>query len=100
MSAYMLFDNLEVLDPQKLATYKELAAPVVARYGGRYVVLGGPTELREGSWIPTFPVMIQFPSAEHARRWYDSEDYRPLRQMRIEAVRSSAVLIEGAPSAD
>lgn len=99
MPAYMLFDNLEVRDPRKLEQYKTLAAPVVARFGGRYVVLGGPAERREGSWAPTFPVMIEFPDADAARRWYDSEEYRPIRALRLEAVRSSAVLLEGLTSA-
>ncbi len=95
MPAYILFDNLEVRDADKLARYKELAAPIVARHGGRYVVLGGPAQVLEGSQGPTFPVMIEFDNAGAARRWYDSDDYRPLRAMRLEAVRSTAVLLEG-----
>ena len=40
MSAYFLFDNLEVFDPRKLAEYAEKVALVVASYGGKYRVLG------------------------------------------------------------
>lgn len=95
MSAYCLFDNLEVIDSAKLEEYKKRALPVVEQYGGRYVVLGGKFDLVEGEWEPTFPVMIEFPSLEQAHRWYDSDEYRDLKALRLSAVRSNAVFIEG-----
>ena len=95
MSAYCLFDNLEVTDPTKLEEYKNRALPVVERYGGRYVVLGGKFDTVEGEWRPTFPVMIEFPSLEQAYRWYDSDEYQELKALRLSAVRSNAVFIEG-----
>jgi uncharacterized protein (DUF1330 family) len=95
MSAYFLFDNLEVRDPAKLDAYKRRVAPVVQQCGGRYVVLGGNPERLEGEWRPRFPVMIEFPSAEQAHRWYDSPDYAALKALRLSAGRFSAVIIEG-----
>ena len=81
MSAYCLFDNLEVRDPKKLEEYKTRALSVVEQYGGRYVVLGGKFDIVEGDWGPTFPVMIEFPSLEQAHRWYDSDEYRELKAL-------------------
>lgn len=95
MSAYCLFDNLEVNDISKLEEYKALVAPVVQQYGGRYVVLGGKVELVEGTWKPSFPVMIEFPTLEQAHRWYHSEEYRELKALRLSAGRFNAVFIEG-----
>ena len=95
MSAYCLFDNLEVTDPTRLEEYKNRALPVVEHYGGRYVVLGGKFDTIEGEWRPTFPVMIEFPSLEQAYRWYDSDEYQELKALRLSAVRSNAVFIEG-----
>ncbi len=95
MPAYCLFDNLEVIDPSKLDEYKRRVAPVVEQYQGRYVVLGGPVELLEGDAGPSFPIMIEFPSAELARRWYHSDEYLELKALRLDAVRSNAVLLEG-----
>lgn len=97
MAAYVLFDNLEVRDPEKLSHYKSHAAPVVARYHGRYRVLGGSPTILEGNWAPAYAVMLEFPNAELARRWYHSEEYKALKQLRLEAVRSSAVLLDGLP---
>jgi len=95
MSAYCLFDNLEVTDGAKLEEYKSRVLPTVQRYGGRYVVLGGRTDVVEGQWRPTYPVMLEFPSLEHAHRWYDSEEYRELKSLRLSAVRSNGVFMEG-----
>lgn len=95
MSAYGLFDNLEVTDAAKLEEYKARVAPVVERHGGRYVVLGGEVDLVEGEWKPTFPVLIEFPSLAQARRWYDSEEYRELKALRLAAGRFNAVFLGG-----
>lgn len=95
MAAYCLFDNVEVLDPGKLDEYKSRVAPVVQRYGGRYVVLGGKIDVMEGQWRPTFPVMIEFPDLERAHQWYSSDEYAELKALRLSAVKSTAVFIEG-----
>ena len=95
MSAYFLFDNLEVVDPGKLEEYKLKVGPVLERFGGRYRVLGGPTTVFEGDWEPRFPVIIEFESAESARAWYESDQYRELKALRQSAVVCNGVLIEG-----
>jgi len=95
MSAYCFFDNLEVMDSGKLQEYKSRVAPIVEKYGGRYIVLGGKMDVVEGDWRPTYPVIIEFPTLEHAHRWYGSDEYRGLKRIRLSAVRSNAVFIEG-----
>jgi len=95
MSAYCVFDNLEVVDSAKLDEYRSRVLPVVERYGGRYIVVGGKMDIVEGNWKPTFPVIIEFPGLEQAYRWYGSDEYRELKALRLSAVRSNAVFIEG-----
>ncbi len=95
MSAFFFFDNLEVTDPAALETYKNSVGPVVAKYGGRYRVLGGAMTAFEGSWQPRYPVIIEFDDADKARAWYNSEDYSALKALRQSAVVCNAVLIEG-----
>ena len=74
---------------------KARVAAVVEQFDGRYVVVGGQTDLVEGDWQPTYPVMIEFPSLEQAHRWYNSEEYRELKELRMSAGRFNAVFIEG-----
>ena len=95
MSAFFLFDNVEVHDPDKLAEYAEKVAPVVARYGGKYRIVGGNTRVLEGQWKPTYPVLIEFETLEQAEAWYGSDDYEPLKRLRRSAAVNTGVLIEG-----
>jgi uncharacterized protein (DUF1330 family) len=41
-------------------------------------------------------VLIEFPSLKQAHRWYNSEEYRELKELRLAATRGYAVFIEGA----
>jgi len=95
MAAYFLVDVREIKDRTKMDEYRTRVAPVVERFGGRYVVTGGPFDVVEGTYQPVFPVMIEFPSMDHARRWYNSEEYRELKEMRLAATVSNAVFMAG-----
>jgi uncharacterized protein (DUF1330 family) len=95
MSAYFIFDNLTVNDQDRLAQYAKDVAPVVEKYGGRYLVVGGQSTTHEGDWNFTYPVIIAFEDGDAARTWYASDDYRPLKALRRSAVTCNAVLVEG-----
>jgi uncharacterized protein (DUF1330 family) len=71
MSAYVLVD-IEVTDPAEYELYRKIAYPVIAEFGGRYLVRGGTTDIREGDWNPNRLVIVEFESLERAREWYDS----------------------------
>jgi uncharacterized protein (DUF1330 family) len=95
MAAYFLVDILEVKDAPEFEEYKKRVGAVVERFGGRYRIVGGNPQIAEGNWRPTFPVLIEFPSLAEARRWYDSEDYRELKEMRFASARANALFLEG-----
>ena len=95
MAAYYFVDVLEITDQRKLEKYREGVFATVELYGGRYVILGGNCEVVEGDWRPNFPVMIEFPSLEQAKRWYASSEYQPLLKLRLDSTRGNALFIEG-----
>jgi uncharacterized protein (DUF1330 family) len=95
MAGYFLIDILEVSDAAKMEEYKKGVGAIVEKFGGRYLVVGGQADVVEGTWHPTFPVLIQFGSTEQARRWYDSEEYRELKALRLAASKGNAVFLEG-----
>ncbi|MBZ5600464.1 MAG: DUF1330 domain-containing protein [Acidobacteriia bacterium] len=95
MAAYFLIDILEITDAAKMEEYRKHVGAVVEKFNGRYLVVGGPADVVEGTWRPTFPVVIQFPSREQARLWYDSDDYRQLKALRLTASKGNAVFLEG-----
>lgn len=82
-------------DLAKLERYKAHVAPTVEKFGGRYTVLGGQLKVVEGTWNPTYLVMLEFPDYESATRWYYSDEYRELKALRLSAVESNGVIVEG-----
>lgn len=94
MSAYVVVD-IEVLDPEQYETYKRLAPPSIAQYGGRYVARGGQVETLEGTWSPKRLVILEFPSLEQAKSWWGSVEYAEAKALRQAAARSQMIVVEG-----
>jgi uncharacterized protein (DUF1330 family) len=95
MPAYFLVDTREVKDAVKLQEYGARVGSVVEKFGGRLIVRGGAFEVVEGTYQPVRLVLLEFPSMQQARKWYDSEDYRELKQMRLAATVSNAFFVTG-----
>lgn len=94
MTAYVFFD-IEVTNPVDYEGYKQLAAPTVALYGGKYIVRGGQAETLEGEWIPKRIVVLQFESIERAKAWINSSEYSEARALRHKYAVSKAIVVEG-----
>lgn len=97
MPAYFFVDLLEVTDPDKLERYRRVVLETVEQFGGRYLTVGGQCDVVEGNWRPVFPVLIEFPSLEQARRWYVSDIYHEPKALRLDAAKCNAVFIEAVP---
>jgi len=95
MSAYIIAD-IQVTDPVAYDDYRPLAAASIARFGGRFIVRGGKVDLLEGEPQSERIVVIEFPDADTARRWYQSEEYRTALKIRQAASRGRVLLVEGA----
>lgn len=95
MPAYFIVD-LEVTDPEGFAEYRQQVPATIAQYGGRYLVRGGATETLEGTWQPKRVVILEFPTVEQAKRWYDSEEYRAPKALRFRTAKANLILVEGA----
>jgi uncharacterized protein (DUF1330 family) len=96
MPAYVIV-NVTVNDPARYEEYKRLASPTVPAYGGRYVARGGPVEVREGGWSPARLVVLEFPSVERARSWWESPEYAPAKAVRQSCADTELVITEGLP---
>lgn len=94
MPAYLIAE-VDVTDPAAYEEYRKQVPPIIAKYGGRYLVRGGKVESKEGGWTPPRFVIVEFPSMEQARRFYDSPEYAPVLAIRKKASRSRLILAEG-----
>ena len=94
MSAYVIVE-VNVTDPQLFREYAKDVPATIAAYGGKYLVRGGAVDSREGDWAPKRVVVLEFPSLDQARKWYDSAEYAPLLATRLKAASSKLILVDG-----
>ena len=94
MSAYVIVE-IEVIDPVRYEDYKNQASITVHKYGGKYIVRGGKTEVLEGDWKPKRIVILEFPTMERAKEWLNCEEYREPRKLRHATAKTNMLVIEG-----
>jgi uncharacterized protein (DUF1330 family) len=93
-SAYILA-NVDVTDPQQYEQYKKLSSLAMQAHGAQVCARGGAVHVLEGDWSPKRVVLLKFPTAEAARRFYDSPEYAAAKAAREGAAVMRMVLIEG-----
>jgi len=86
---------VEMTNAEGYRRYSEQVPATIAKYGGRYLVRGGKTEVREGEWPGPRTVIIEFPSLARALEWYESPEYKPLRPIRQANSRARIAFFEG-----
>lgn len=84
-----------VTDDAFAEEYRPKVQELVEKHGGKFIA-GGTFEKLEGSRaFSDWHVIIEFPTSELARAWYNDPDYGPLIKLRDTGSRSEIVLIEG-----
>jgi uncharacterized protein (DUF1330 family) len=89
--------EIEVRDGAAYREYAAAVAPIVAQYGGRYLVRGGTSEAKEGVVPAGRAVIIAFPTLAAARTFYDSPEYAAIAPLRLRSSSSRVFLVEGVP---
>jgi uncharacterized protein (DUF1330 family) len=92
MAAYVI-GEVEITNPEAMTGYGPLIAHAVKTYGGTYLARGAKPLVLEGGPAHNM-LIIEFPSAEHARRWYGSPEYAAARAVREGASNLRLVLVE------
>ena len=82
MTAY-LFAEMEIPNQEGYSEYPPQVIPMMAKYGGKLTHRIGNFETSEGDWTPSRMTVIEFPSKEDIRRFLESEEYQPLKDLRI-----------------
>lgn len=94
MAAYVVA-GLEITDREEFQRYGDQVVATVKRHGGTYVMRGGQPDKLEGTWNPSRVSILEFPSAERARAWYESPEYLAIVDSRRRAARTDIVLVHG-----
>jgi uncharacterized protein (DUF1330 family) len=88
--------ELDVTDPGWVRGYVDNVTAMVERYGGRYLARTSRIRKMEGQRTPPqVVVLIEWPSQELADEFYESEEYRPYREGRIQGAKNEFVLVAG-----
>src|SRR3954471_24797591 len=93
-SAYILA-NVEVTNPEQYEEYKKLSTIAMKAHGAEVCLRGGKADVLEGDWSPKRVVLLKFPSADQARKFYDSTEYAAAKRARAGAAVTRMVLVEG-----
>jgi uncharacterized protein (DUF1330 family) len=94
MRTYIVGD-IHITDPAAYQAHVPRALANIARFGGRVVAGGGKIDLLEGGPMLERIFIIEFPSADAARRWYRSDEYQAVLKIRLSASHGRVFLIEG-----
>jgi uncharacterized protein (DUF1330 family) len=94
MAAYLVAD-IEITDAEGYQEYRRTVGASIAAFGGRFLARGGVVEVLEGEWSPQRLVIVEFPSMERLRAWYDSPEYAPALALRKRTSVSGLVMTEG-----
>jgi uncharacterized protein (DUF1330 family) len=88
--------EIHITDPAAYQAHVPRALATIARFGGR-VIAGADSrvDLLEGNPMPERFFIIEFPTTDAARRWYQSEDYQEARNVRLSSSHGRVLLIEG-----
>jgi uncharacterized protein (DUF1330 family) len=94
MAAYLIAEHL-ISNAGLFEEYRSKVAPMIERYGGRYLTRGGSHEALDGEWKPTRVVIIEFPDMSVLKAWYCSAEYQPLIALRRGAATDVLIAIDG-----
>jgi uncharacterized protein (DUF1330 family) len=87
---------VDVSDEQHHAQdYVPPVLELVNQYGGRLLCAADTVEMKEGIWPKGRTVLIEFPDMETAESWYNSDEYRPLLEIRGSFAESILALVPG-----
>jgi uncharacterized protein (DUF1330 family) len=94
MSAYVIA-SINVTDPEKYKNYMALSPAAIAAAGGTFLVRGGNLEILEGDWSRPRIVIVEYPTREAAKAFYDSALYVAARAEREGAAEFSMIVVDG-----
>lgn len=94
MTAYVIL-RIRVIDSEKLKPYQSVAPSIISKYNGKILIRGGVSVSLEGPEENRRIVMIEFPTLEKAKKFYQSEEYIEAIELRKGAAEFEAMAIEG-----
>lgn len=87
--------HVDVTNAENYPDYLKAAQPAYEKYGARFIVRGGKSEIMEGR-SRSRHVVVEFESYEQAHACYHSSQYAAARKIRQANAEGDIVIVEGA----
>ena len=94
MSVYIVA-HIKIENREEYARYEAGFLEIFAKYEGELLAVSDEPQVIEGEWPYTRAVILRFPDADEARRWYESPEYQALAKHRWEASEGTIVSLAG-----
>ena len=78
--------------------YIQIISRVIQKFGGRFIARGGEMVTLEGPEETLRIALIEFPSLEKAKAFYNSADYAQTKKLRERGGTAKFVAIDGYPA--
>lgn len=94
MPAYIIA-RVEITDWPRYSEYMKVTPGVIARFGGRFIARGGEMVTLEGPAETRRVVILEFPTMEQAKSFYNCEEYHETKLLREGAATAEFLAIDG-----
>ena len=92
MAVYVI-GEADIINRDAMKAYGPMVVAAVYKYGGKYLARGARPQVLEGG--PAHNILIiEFESAEAARRWYASPEYQAAKALRQGNSNLRLILVE------
>lgn len=78
----------------EIVAYLEGIDATLAPYQGRFIIHGGPQDIREGAYLGDL-IVIAFPDRARAAAWYEGPEYAEILACRTRNAEGTVFLIDG-----
>ena len=98
-SAFVIVQRTATTGSESIqAEYAKLAREILPKYGARYLARSQRNVLLEGNDpAPCCIAILQFPSMDAVRRWYDSPENQSAAKIRQSGAKFEIIAVEGLP---
>jgi len=93
MTAYVIAD-IEWHDEVQHAKESEDFFQILEKFGGRFLVSSKNPEVIEGRMKFRTLVILEFPSKQAFRDWYDSKDYAANKAIRMKFADTNGIVVD------
>ncbi len=94
MSVYFVFTRTHVRNEAELDQYVKNVGTTFTDHPFKWLARGGQLEVKEGPALES-AVILEFPTMQDARAWYESPEYQEVAKHRFLGADYTVFLVEG-----